>query len=257
MTVLPTDQRRKLQAEMERMVTVVRDRIVAVERKVGKSSLTPEEGFDLWEQLRQEGIQAALHLATVAGQQKGYETSCTTCANGVCCNGRVDVVLMDAVPILRAKDEAKTLTQEFLDQCRERNREELSSGRPNVWMARRTPCLFLRNGRCSVYAQRPLPCAQFYVWSDPVYCLDMDPHHLVALRSPVQKMLHVALGGLVDRLIGTYDAGSTGTTLPGALWVMGMAWPLHKDPREFRREVSRLYRKVMLNPHRNSSLPGT
>lgn len=249
-----TDQRAELRAQMEKWVGVVQERVRAVEKAVGKSSITPEEGFILWAKLRQEAIQASEQLAAMGAQQKGREASCVTCTSGVCCNSRVDVVMMDAVPIIQAKFEAKELTADFLTKCRERNREELATGRPNVWMARRVPCLFLRDGRCTVYMQRPIPCAQFYVWSDPVYCLDMDPKGIAPLVSPPQKMLHVALGALVDRLIGTYDAGFTGTTLPGALWVVGTAWPKRKDAREFRREVTRLIRKVMLRPNRNSAV---
>ena len=35
-------------------------------------------------------------------------------------------------------------------------------------------------------------------------------------------MLYIAFGGLHDRLIGAFDPGFHGTTLPGALWVMGL-----------------------------------
>lgn len=238
---------------LERWTGAVRDRVLAVERSIGKSSLTPTEAFAFWRKVRQEAIQMAEQTAEHAAENRyeGRSASCVSCTSGVCCCARVDVVLADVVPILERLDADKRLTPAFLEKCRERNREELRAGTPQEWLALRRSCLFLKDGRCSVYADRPVPCAQFFVWSDPVYCIDMNPELIQPLTSPPQRMLYIALGGLHDRLIGTYDQGSKGTTLAGALWVMGSAWPKREDPREFRREIRRLARRVELSA-RNS-----
>lgn len=241
-----TEQKKAMQAAMERWAGVVREQVLNVEKAVGKSSLTPDEAFKLWHRLRRNAIEAVEKVVADATVRRfnGQEPSCLTCTSGVCCNSRVDVVLADAVPILQHLEESGGLTPKFLEACRERNRAELMAGHPKTWLEKRKPCLFLRDGRCSVYAARPVPCAQFYAWSDPVYCLDMEPGSVVALVSPPQKMLYIALGGLHDRLLGTFDPGFRGTTLPGALWVMGSAWSRRNEPRDFRREVRRLIRKT-------------
>ena len=243
------NERLAVQQLMERWGGAVRDKVLEVEKAVGKSSLPPEEAFALWERLRQEFIEMALQTVTHAAEHRfgGRDASCVTCTSGVCCNARVDVVLADVVPLLKHLDAGKRLTKEFLDACRERNREELRAGNGQKWQVQHKPCLFLKDGRCEVYAVRPVPCAQFYVWSDPVYCMDMEPEHLQPLTSPPQRMLYLALGGLHDRLIGFYDPGFRGTTLPGALWVVGSAWPHREDPRAFRREVRKLMRRVELS----------
>jgi Fe-S-cluster containining protein len=243
--MMTLDQKKQLQAAMERWTGFVRDRVVAAERSVGKASLTPDEGVDLWRQLRAEVIRDVELLVRHASTQMQRKPTCASCASGVCCCSRVDVVLMDAVLILEKQEHEGALTKEFLSQCRDRARAELRAGKPSSWIARRTPCLFLRNGRCSVYDVRPVPCALFYVWSDPMNCVDMK--NLRELVVPQLRMLHIAYGGLVDRLMGTYDPGFRGTTLPGALWVMGSAWPLRGNRYEFSQAVRRLSRKVMLS----------
>lgn len=243
---MSVDLKKQMQAMMERWAGAIRERVLAVEKEVGKSEITFEEAVELWDRLRQECMASVEKVVANASQQRfgGREPSCFTCASGVCCYSRVDVVLADAVPILRHLEETGKLTKTFLETCRERNREELLSGNPKAWLQKRKPCLFLKDGRCSVYALRPVPCAQFYVWSDPVYCLDMEPGMVKMLVSPPQNMLYVAFGGLHDRLLGIYDSGFRGTTLPGALWVMGSAWPYRDDRRAFRKEIRKLVRKA-------------
>jgi len=43
-----------------------------------------------------------------------------------------------------------------------------------LWYRKRKPCLFLQQGRCGVYEQRPTPCRSMLATSDPALCASAD-----------------------------------------------------------------------------------
>ncbi|MFZ5481227.1 MAG: YkgJ family cysteine cluster protein [Myxococcota bacterium] len=46
-----------------------------------------------------------------------------------------------------------------------------------TWRARREPCPFLVEGRCRVYARRPIACRAFYALTPPNQCDPGDPRY--------------------------------------------------------------------------------
>lgn len=244
-----------MRAATERWVAFAQDRVAIVKRAIGKDSLTVDEGFDLWVRLRRESVLAIAEMVKHATRAQGTQPACRGCTDVACCHGRVDVLLMDAVPILRGLEKDGGLTGEFLQKCLERNHKELRAGKPSSWIARKTPCILLDplTSRCTVYDLRPVPCAQLWVWSDPVHCWTMDPDHLRAFVSPPQKMLYIQFAALCDQLIGIYDPGNRGTTLAGALWLMGTVWDLRNDPKAFQKAVRRHLPRVMLTMRNTES----
>ncbi|MCB9690935.1 MAG: YkgJ family cysteine cluster protein [Alphaproteobacteria bacterium] len=114
-----------------------------------------------------------------------------SCAAGcsMCCHHLVGVSPLEALLLARAvrglpdDQRARVLARrdavlEKLDATGLRGRIEANpagaEGRELVrdYFAARMPCPILEDDRCSVYADRPVPCRQLLVLSDPTHCAD-------------------------------------------------------------------------------------
>jgi Fe-S-cluster containining protein len=50
----------------------------------------------------------------------------------------------------------------------------------------KTPCVFLKNGECSIYEYRPMVCRSFFSLDSPDYCADESGpfHYILRLDAP-------------------------------------------------------------------------
>lgn len=108
--------------------------------------------------------------------------SCPTCTNASpgCCYQKLIMPFHEALPIVRWLKEHKLDTPELRVKLREAGAamEGLS---PKEWFDQQTPCVFLENGRCSVYKVRPIHCRMHVVVSDPACCQNDHPEGDIAV----------------------------------------------------------------------------
>lgn len=102
------------------------------------------------------------------------------------------------------------------------------------WFKERRPCLFLKNGECSVYAVRPVGCLSTFSTNDPKFCGDSRPPpgtgqmQIDAPTAPAMWRLGTLLVALERGIPG---AGYM--TLPGAV----LAAARFAEKREIRRAL--------------------
>lgn len=95
-----------------------------------------------------------------------------TCTRGCshCCNISVGVTAVEARYI-----EAKTGHKANYNQKTEQNFFNV-------------PCVFLKQGECSIYPYRPITCRVFTSLEDPARCEGNDkPHYFVAFEAPTKN----------------------------------------------------------------------
>ena len=80
------------------------------------------------------------------------------------------------------------------------------------------PCVYLENGKCTVYASRPDACRACYVWHDPDYC----GHPSFDMCVPAE-LNQLRLLSLRERMAREFELGRRpfrGYLLP-AVWLLG------------------------------------
>jgi len=97
------------------------------------------------------------------------ESSCITCATPACCYLKIFVYLFEVFPLARHLRETGRDTPELRQQLEDvGNRMENS---PTAeWLDGWTPCPLLTDGKCSVYAYRPVRCRTQFVFSPADLC---------------------------------------------------------------------------------------
>lgn len=106
---------------------------------------------------------------TAASAESGDPVSCATCTRHGCCKQRVLANLVDGIAI------AGELVASGRDTPALRKRlraaADAMEGKSNRdWFERDIPCVFLADGRCSIYRVRPHACASYFVVSPPENC---------------------------------------------------------------------------------------
>lgn len=108
--------------------------------------------------------------------------SCYSCTHSVpgCCNQKVIVPFLEALPIARYLRNQGRDTPELREKLRVDGDEAEAADRETWFHEQRRPCAFLRDGRCTVYAVRPVPCRSYYVISPADDC---QPGNYNGIRS--------------------------------------------------------------------------
>ncbi|MCY0994681.1 YkgJ family cysteine cluster protein [Nannocystis sp. ILAH1] len=109
-----------------------------------------------------------------------------------CCHNWVDALPEEARAILeaiRAREGAAGVAA-LVVAANEHVAAARAAGNSRAWFLLRRPCLFLRDGACTVYAQRPFTCRAYHVTSEPADCSLERPgapvirvNHLPAMRA--------------------------------------------------------------------------
>lgn len=101
----------------------------------------------------------------------GQVSTCQTCphASPGCCFQKNMIYLREALPIARFlkvnQIDTPALRQQLLEEG-----EKMEAGEREAWFQGARPCIFLKEGRCSIYALRPGSCRAYHVVSDPANC---------------------------------------------------------------------------------------
>lgn len=111
-----------------------------------------------------------MRLAIAATEkEKRLRVSCSTCPKPACCHNKVHVHLADTLPIIRRLVSEGRDTPELRDRLRAVG-DRMERSTTNGWLDSYTPCVFLEDGACSIYKQRPVQCRTYFVVSDPELC---------------------------------------------------------------------------------------
>lgn len=86
------------------------------------------------------------------------------------------------------------------------------------------PCPFLEDGRCSIYAIRPMRCREYMVVSPPEHCAHPETNEIVGVKPPV----------LLSRILNRWDA--SGDVQDGGLILLAMLdeWVANHPPERDR-----------------------
>ena len=135
---------------------------------------------------------------------EGNPVSCTTCTEPACCYQQTACWLVEALPIAeRIIDEGRN-TVEYRDSLK-RVFEAMEGSEADAYFDQQIPCVFLKDKRCEVYAQRPItPCRSYFVVTPAERCRHdgtpsantivgkIDPSEIWDLTS--QFVIHVHYG---------------------------------------------------------------
>lgn len=101
--------------------------------------------------------------------------TCDTCPNSSpgCCYQKVFITFMEVIPIVDALRKSGRDTPEFRERLRIAG-IEMEAGERYEFFQEGHPCVFLNEGRCSIYSVRPGACRSYYVISEPNRCQPGD-----------------------------------------------------------------------------------
>lgn len=102
-------------------------------------------------------------------QKRGQSVSCRACTTPGCCKQKVAVPLFEAIPIAARLREQGQDTPELRKRLRALGKEQASYTRAE-WLNLDRPCVFLEDGRCAIYEDRPSACRAYYTFSEPALC---------------------------------------------------------------------------------------
>lgn len=133
---------------------------------------------------------------------KRQPISCRTCTTPGCCKQRVAVPLFEAIPIaVKLRDEGRD-TPQFRKRLRAEADVQAAHGQAEYFNLGRD-CVFLEDGRCTIYEVRPSACRAYATFRPPADCqppanrpmeiLGMVPY-VTADSFEMAKRLHELLG---------------------------------------------------------------
>lgn len=142
------------------------------------------------EQQRTVNTYVETHLVRAAEARFGRETSCGACTETSkhCCRMLVVIPLLDAVPIAAR---VRSLGDPELVARLRTAAEAQKSLTATEWWQTQTPCPFLVDERCAIYAVRPLPCRAHLAWSPPRHCSGYVVEKLVTTEPSLEANLYV------------------------------------------------------------------
>lgn len=152
-----------------------------------------------------EGWYRSLDQALVEQAKKSEKTfTCRECSHKEpgCCYQKVFVPFHEALPIVRRIKENNLDTPEFRERLRVEGEEGEAASREEWFHTQRRPCVFLKDGRCSIYEVRPTACRTYYVISPQDDCqpgrhngvLQLDVRSIDAGQITRARMIHRELG---------------------------------------------------------------
>jgi len=219
--------------ELERMDKTVRKGVQEV-RKSGPLTFRKMMSIAI---VMLEGVDELVAKILEAAEKEGIKPACKDCHTGSCCTIPVVVSPLDALIATAYLDYHNLLKRDFLEQCRQRHDEQAKVSHTE-WYERRVPCLFLQDGKCSIYEARPTSCRAYYVRATPEQCEAHDPE-IHCLDTTLVKMRAASID-VVLGIAGSLDLGSTPTTtLPGGIWALGRNWYTRETWSSFRKRIER------------------
>lgn len=100
---------------------------------------------------------------------RGEPISCHTCTTPGCCKQRVSVGLFEAIPIaVKLRDEGRD-TPQLRKRLREDAAIQDAHSQASYFNVGRD-CVFLQDGRCSIYEVRPSACRAYATFRPPADC---------------------------------------------------------------------------------------
>ncbi len=218
--------------EMENAVRAIHEfRAIPVQQKI-----TVESAVAIGAKFRSVVVDAIDQMVTTMIKDLMPPTCLKCTRGGPCCVLDVAVSLADGLVLVDQLHRNGRLTPVLLQACRARHKEQRKYT-IEEWARRKVPCLFLKDGRCSVYRVRPVSCAGFYTCSPQEMCGEEEGIDII---DPAVFTLRISVGSImVQHLLGIVTELTMATTLPGAVWALGKAWEHREDTRTFRRVLQR------------------
>jgi len=111
-----------------------------------------------------------LPLAMGAEELGIPKPSCHECTEAACCTITIFATLFEVLPLAHF---IKSVDGFDTPELRARLRDQgfrMETTTPDEWFEQREPCVFLRDGKCSVYPYRPTRCRSYWVFSPAEMC---------------------------------------------------------------------------------------
>jgi len=124
---------------------------------------------------------------------------CYDCDKDFCCHNRIDIDILPLELEYLKTLKSKKLKKKFKNA--KRQKEKIGS----------FTCPFLEDGRCSIYENRPLSCAAYFVFKDnsmdtPDRCLNMSTYQsMITLAQFTEPILKMGLASLFSKQISILD----------------------------------------------------
>lgn len=98
----------------------------------------------------------------------GIPSRCGECTNPACCNQKIFVELFEGLHVAARLERDGRFTPEFRERLQAA--ADAMTGTRDEYFRRNIPCVFLEDGRCSVYEARPVACRGYFVTTPPENC---------------------------------------------------------------------------------------
>ena len=140
-----------------------------------------------------------LKRSVEAFQKKGEGVvSCATCTNPNpgCCHQKILVPFLEALPIARHLRRTGQDSPALRAALRAEG-EQMEGATRDDWFYTQPyrPCVFLKEGRCSIYRRRPTPCRTYLVVTPPALCQQENRHATIGsldTRNGIHQILERA-----------------------------------------------------------------
>lgn len=152
------------------------------------------------EQIYREVDKMVEILLDSAGRDK---VTCLKCTTPFCCSASVDASQDEIEHIkkyvkengIEADPEPMIKAYESVLGTKERGGNYLDE-----YFQLRVPCMFLKNGRCSIYSERPISCRKYYV-GNPVWSCSYENGQGTESDVPVQVVTTISLEYLYAKVL--------------------------------------------------------
>jgi Fe-S-cluster containining protein len=102
-------------------------------------------------------------------EHKAGPVSCRTCTMPACCDQLILATLAEVLPLVERLVAEGRDTPAFRRRLRQ-EADAMTGVSRDEWFRRRVPCVFLEEGRCTVYDERPTSCRAYFVASPAADC---------------------------------------------------------------------------------------
>jgi Fe-S-cluster containining protein len=136
-------------------------------------NLTPNELIDILEDEMAIVDKVLVHRLGNVEKNEGRPVSCRSCPHPTepgCCFQKTMAYAQEGLAIARYLRRNKMDTPELREKLRGAGAEMEGSSREDWFHNQRRPCVFLSEGKCSIYPVRPHACRTYFVISDPAQC---------------------------------------------------------------------------------------
>jgi len=138
-------------------------------KKKPRDRFDGDPGIDLLEKALR-GFDDLVRMAVnAAKEQLEVPPTCESCSSPGCCHQLVLLSVAEAFPIARRLAQEGRDSATFKEKLKTVGAEQEKLGR-REWWKRAEPCVFLRDGRCSIYDLCPIMCRSYFSWSEVELC---------------------------------------------------------------------------------------